>query len=71
MAKKKKCCIPGENLNLFAVSAANVLARDLTVDEVAQLSAVFCVIGDALAVIATTRALCCDDVESDALPISQ
>lgn len=58
MAKQKKCCIPGEDLNILAACIANILAKNLSVEELSLLSTLFSCVGSALGVIAAERALC-------------
>ena len=61
MQKKPKCCVPGECINVIAISLANTIAKDLTVEELGQLSTILSIVSSALGVIATTRILCEDD----------
>lgn len=46
----------GRELNLIAVSCANAIAEEYTAEELAVLSSLFSLIGDALGVIAGTAA---------------
>ena len=74
MGKNKKCPVSGEYLNLFAVAAANEMARGLTIDEMNLLASVLGLISQALQVIESTRAICepsSSEDSSSALPIEQ
>lgn len=66
--KKQKCCgVNGECLNALTIAAANKLACELTVDELNILSLFFSVLGDALGLIAATRA--CNEGEEDVVSV--
>ena len=58
MQKKSKCCVSGECINILAIAVANTIAKDLTIDEIGQLSTILSAVSSALGVIATTRILC-------------
>lgn len=64
MAKQKKCCLSGENLNIMTACIANILAKNLSVEELSLLSTLFSCVGSALGVIAAERALCEDEDSS-------
>ncbi len=48
----------GQKLNLLAVSIANALSGGLSDDEINLLSGLLQVVGEALAIIPATKALC-------------
>ena len=61
--KRLKCCPSGECLNAIAAAIANSIAAGLTDEEIGVISLFFTVVGDALGMIAATRALCESDKE--------
>lgn len=54
----KNCSVSGECLNAAAVAFANIIAKNFSDEELDLLAVLFNLTGDALGVIAASRALC-------------